>query len=156
MLSASSSDRQRGGSARRDAQTGAQAHSRSVRILIVEDEWLVSTEMESTLEDAGYEVLGVAISASEALLMADRFQPDLVLMDIRLSGARDGVETALELYREFGLRCLFVSAHSDAGTRERGAAAHPVGWLMKPFSGGQLLSAVATAVRDMDSEGSID
>lgn len=118
-----------------------------VCVLIVEDEWLVSMEIEGVLGDAGYDVAGTAVTADEAVRMVEMHRPDLVLMDIRLQGRRDGIQAAIEINRRFGLRCLFVSAHADVGTRERAAAANPLGWLSKPFSGPQLILALEAALR---------
>jgi two-component system, response regulator PdtaR len=117
------------------------------RILIVEDEWLVSTEMEAVLEQEGFETVGVATSAEEAVLMVEQHKPDLVLMDIRLKGPRDGVDAAIEIQHKFGLRCLFVSAHHDPATVTRAQPANPLGWVSKPFSGQQLAQMVKEAIR---------
>jgi len=119
------------------------------RVLIVDDEWFISMEMKDTLEDAGFDVIGVAGSAEEAVCMAEQHQPDLVLMDIRLRGNQDGVSAAMEICRRFGIRCIFVSAYADAATRKRGDVAAPLGWLSKPFSGLQLVAAVRSALQEL-------
>jgi two-component system, response regulator PdtaR len=120
-----------------------------IRVLVVEDEWLVSMEIEMVLEDAGHTVIGVAISADAAVRLAEMHRPDLVLMDIRLQGTRDGIDAAIEIHGRLGIRCLFVSAHSDPTTRERAQAASPVGWLDKPFTGTQLLLAIEAGLREL-------
>ena len=120
-----------------------------VRVLIAEDEWLVAMEIEATLEDAGYAVVGLAASADEAVRMAEVHRPDLLVMDIRLKGRRDGVDAAFELNGRLGLRCLFVSAYSDDPMRARAQAANPLGWISKPFSARQLLDALEAALRDL-------
>jgi DNA-binding NarL/FixJ family response regulator len=119
----------------------------TAKVLVVEDEWFISMEIETTLEDAGYTVVGVAVNADEAVRMAEMYRPDLVLMDIRLQGGSDGIAAAAEIGRRFGPRCLFVSAHSDPDTKERGQVANPLGWLPKPFSAHQLVLAVEAALR---------
>ncbi|MET4700922.1 CheY-like chemotaxis protein [Constrictibacter sp. MBR-5] len=126
--------------------SGQDAALESIRILIVEDDWFVSMEMEHVVETEGYDVVGVATSAEEAVSLAGQRQPDLILMDIRLRGGSDGVEAAIEINRRHGIRCLFCSAHTDPGTLERAQAATPAGWLAKPFSGPQLLEAIAVAL----------
>jgi CheY-like chemotaxis protein len=118
--------------------------SQNLSVLVVEDEWIVSTEIEAALEEGGYDCVGVAATAREALALAGSARPQLVLMDIRLRGNDDGVEVAKELRTRFGLRCLFISAHADAATRQRAASAEPLGWLPKPFSTAQLLQMLAT------------
>lgn len=123
------------------ADTGAAR----AKILIVEDEWLVALDIEATLSRADYEIVAIAGSAEEAIEMVARHNPDLILMDIRLNGPRDGIDAAIEIARRFGVRCLFASANIDAAARERAQAANPVGWLSKPFSAQQLLEAVRLA-----------
>lgn len=117
------------------------------RILVVEDEFLVSMEIEAALQSAGYVVAGVATSYEEAVALAGATDPDLVLMDIRLRGAKDGIDAAIEIKRRFGLQCVFVSAHVDELTRERGQAANPLGWISKPFVSQRLLDTVRAALR---------
>lgn len=117
----------------------------SLRVMVVEDEWLVSMEIEAALEEGGYHCVGVADSADEAIELARTSSPQLVLMDIRLKGEKDGIYAASELHQRFGIRCLFVSANADDGTKERAAASNPIGWLPKPFSAPQLLQAVEAA-----------
>jgi len=76
------------------------------RVLITEDNWLVAGEWQAALEDAGYEVVGLASSAQEALEICSRETPDLILMDIRLLGDRDGVEAAKDArLLTISLRC---------------------------------------------------
>jgi two-component system, response regulator PdtaR len=116
-------------------------------VLVVEDDWLVSTEIQSVLEDAGFAVVGIAGSAEEAVDLAGRHGPDLVLMDIRLRGLRDGIDAAIEIKSRYGLRCLFVSAHRDPATQDRAQAVDPLGWVSKPFSGQQVIAAVREALR---------
>jgi DNA-binding NarL/FixJ family response regulator len=87
----------------------------------------------------------VAIGPQDALRLARDTPPQLVLMDIRLLDDADGVQLAKELWRQLGLRCLFVSGNIDAATELRAADAHPLGWLPKPFTEAELLEAVADA-----------
>ena len=126
---------------------GSTPREEAPRILVVEDEWLVSSEIEATLEDEGYVVVGVAVSATEAVSMAEMHRPDLVSMDVRLAAGCDGVDAAIEIYSRFGIRCIFVSANRDPATQERAQAANSFGWVPKPFSATQLLDAVRDALR---------
>ncbi|CDX41348.1 CheY-like receiver domain-containing protein [Mesorhizobium sp. SOD10] len=118
----------------------------SPRILVVEDDFLISLEIESTLAGAGFEVVVVG-SGEEALNVAAADRLDLVIMDMRLAGAMDGVEAATELFKTYGLHSVFATAHSDQHVRTRAAAAEPVGWLVKPYSPASLLAAVQAALR---------
>jgi DNA-binding response OmpR family regulator len=119
---------------------------RGRRVLVVEDDYLVGLTICDLLEGAGYMVLGPAVTGEEAVSLALDERPELVLMDVRLAGVMDGVDAAIEIARS-GIRSLFVSAHSDSQTRNRGAAAKPHGWLEKPFGNAELLEAVAAALR---------
>lgn len=115
------------------------------RILVVEDNYFVALNIESALLDAGFEVLGVVDSGEEALESVAVAKPDLVLMDIRLAGALDGIDTAIALHG-MNIPSLFASAHCDPGMQARGANAEPRGWLVKPFTDAQLLNAVHLAL----------
>jgi two-component system, response regulator PdtaR len=112
------------------------------RLLLVEDEVIVRLDIERQLQDAGYDVVAVADTADIAVRRADEERPDLVLMDIRLLGARDGIDAALEIWQRFGIRSLFLSANLDARNRQRAAAADPWGFVDKPFTPHELLVAI--------------
>lgn len=123
----------------------ANAGKRKARILIVEDNYFVALTIENALMDAGYEVLAVLDSGEAALESIADVEPDIVLMDIRLAGELDGIDTAVALHR-LGIVSLFASAHFDEAIKERGAAAMPAGWLVKPFSEPEIINAVETAL----------
>ena len=72
-------------------------------------------------------------------------------MDIRLAGDRDGIDTALELFRLHGIRCIFASAYSDQEARRRAAPAAPLGWLQKPYTMASLTAKVRAAVSELRS-----
>jgi CheY-like chemotaxis protein len=115
------------------------------KILVVEDEYLLAAELEHHLQQAGFTVVGIASSAEEALEFATSEKPDLAVMDIRLAGPRDGIEAAIDLRSQLGIPSIFASAHADEATRKRSEAAHPLGWLHKPFSGSALIALVKKA-----------
>jgi len=138
----SSADSASTGSAPRAAEPPPQAS-----ILIVEDEFLVALDIETALADAGFEIAGVARSAEEALELFRQRRPALIVMDIRLVGKRDGIDAALDIYRESGIRCIFASAHHDAATVARAGPAHPVGWLSKPYATSSLVRMVRDFLR---------
>lgn len=123
----------------------------SARILIVEDDLLIASQMEAALTDAGFDVAGTASTGKEALHLAVALSPMLVIMDIRLAGDQDGIDTALELFRAHGIRCIFASAHSDQEARRRAAPAAPLGWLLKPYTMASLTTTVRTALDELRS-----
>jgi two-component system, response regulator PdtaR len=118
-------------------------------ILIVEDDFLIAAQLEATLREAGFEIAGVAVSGAEAIEYAVAQRPLLCVMDIRLTGDRDGIDTALELFRAHGIRCIFATAHYDNEARRRATAADPLGWLQKPYTMSSLVAMVRQAVNDM-------
>ena len=70
-------------------------------------------------------------------------------MDIRLVGKRDGIDAALELYRELGIRCIFASAHVDETTRMKATAAAPLGWIAKPYDVRMLVERIRQALKEL-------
>lgn len=87
-----------------------------MKVLIVEDEILIAMDSETLVKALGHQVVGIATSASEAVSQAATHRPDVALMDIRLSGGRDGEEAACEMHARQGLRCIFLSANLDEAT----------------------------------------
>lgn len=132
----------RGGRSRRRGRDPA--FCRPVGVLIVEDNWLVSLELEAALIDAGYRVPAIAVSAEEALSACEMLKPDLILMDIRLLGERDGVDAALEARRRFDIPSVFLTAHDDPHIQKRAADARPLAWLSKPMTPDHVIACLAT------------
>jgi DNA-binding NarL/FixJ family response regulator len=116
------------------------------RVLIVEDDYLVASELAATLADAGLRVVGVAGTADQAIQLARTYRPDLAVVDVRLIGQRDGVDAALVIFNELGIRSIFASAHDDPDTRERAKRAAPIGWLGKPYSPARLITMIRAAL----------
>jgi DNA-binding NarL/FixJ family response regulator len=128
-----------------DHRHGQETGTLGPKVLVVEDEFFVALDLETTLQRAGFEVVGVADNAADALRLAEANQPSLVVMDVRIAGERDGIDTAIEIYERFGIRSVFASAHHDPGTVARAARANAAGWLAKPYSSQSLLAAVKAA-----------
>jgi len=105
----------------------------NAEILIVEDEGLIALDLKKKLQQVGYTVLGIVDNSDDALLSVERLKPSLVLMDIRLRGPRDGVETAEQVRRRFHVPVIFVTAHADRETLDRARITEPFGYIVKPF-----------------------
>jgi len=118
----------------------------SARILLVEDDFLVALDLEHRLADAGFDVVGIAASAEEAVRLASTERPALAIMDIRLSGSRDGVDAAIELYQTLQIPSIFATAHADDSTKRRAEPAHPRGWVQKPYAAGPLIELIRSAL----------
>jgi CheY-like chemotaxis protein len=113
------------------------------KILIVEDEFFIALDAQAQVEALGHTVVGIAVSADQAVLMAEREKPDLVLMDIRLSGARDGIDAAIEIRDRHGIESIFVTANTDPVTLQRAQATYPLGILHKPLTQARLLQKLS-------------
>jgi PAS domain S-box-containing protein len=116
------------------------------RILVVEDEPELAAEVDQTLVELGYDVVGRAARSDEAIERTEERKPDLLLMDIRLRGKRDGIETAAEIRDRFRLPVVFMSAHTDEATLGRARRSSPYGYVVKPFTLGELWTAIEIAL----------
>ena len=116
------------------------------RVLVVEDESIVARALPARLETLGYAVVGVVASGEEAIEQAGELSPDLVLMDIRLHGAMDGIEAAGQIQEGCDIPVVYVTAHADQATLDRAALTGPYGYLLKPAEEGALHAAIEIAV----------
>jgi two-component system cell cycle sensor histidine kinase/response regulator CckA len=115
-------------------------------ILVVEDERVVARDIEESLLRMGYDVVGTAASAAECLQRAESQRPDLVLMDIRIEGALDGIETARILRTRYDVPVIYLTAFADEQTVARARETEAHGYILKPFRAGELRSAVEIAL----------
>lgn len=115
---------------------------KGLSILIVEDEIFVALDAEAILTDSGHKVVGFAASAAEAIEKTAQLRPDLILMDVRLNGPRDGIDAADEIKRRCGIPIIIVTAHEDATTKARAARVGAAAIVSKPFTRESLLGAV--------------
>ena len=119
---------------------------RQPRVLIVEDEAIISLDIKRLLSSSGFGVAAVAATAEQAIRAIETAAPDLVLMDIHLKGNKDGIETALHIRDTFHLPVVFVTAHADKATLERARQTEPFGYIVKPISALSLTSTVEMAL----------
>ncbi len=114
--------------------------------LIVEDQYVVAENLRAELESMGYEVAGLASSGQEALRLARLKKPDLVLMDIKLRGEMDGIDTAMMLRRDLDVASFFLTAFSGDALLQRARQAEPLGFLVKPFERSGLRAGLEMAL----------
>jgi PAS domain S-box-containing protein len=105
----------------------------NLSILIVEDEAIVAEDLAGKVRQLGYDVAGITATGEEAIELARRHKPTLVLMDIRLAGEMDGITAAQEIHRGCNLPVLFLTANSDMSTVNRALQAEAFGYILKPF-----------------------
>ncbi len=116
------------------------------RILIVEDQAIVAIDIQSQLEGLGYRVVGIASSAVQACAMATAMAPDLVLMDIHLDSAADGIDAAERIRQEHGIPIVFLTAFVDPATLRRAQQVEPYGYIVKPFNHRDLHTTIQMAL----------
>ena len=119
---------------------------KKTKILIVEDEAIIALEIQSHLEDLGYEVTGIANSGEGAIKKIKENQVDLILMDIHLKGDMDGIETAEIIQTIRPVSIIFLTANSDKKVIDRAKRTKPNGYLLKPFKTEELKVAIEMAI----------
>jgi len=116
------------------------------RILVVEDEVIVARDIQQQLCERGYTLVGHATRGAEAIRLAVEQRPDLVLMDIQLSGGMDGIEVAQTLRRQLALPVVFMTAFCADEFLERAQLSEPFGYILKPFSERELYTVIEMAL----------
>lgn len=120
---------------------------RKERVLVVEDENIVAMDIERGLKRLGYEVPAVVSSGEEAINCSEKFQPDLILMDIQIKGDLDGIETSRIVWQKFRIPVIFLTAYADEKTLERAKLTEPFGYILKPFEENELHTAIEVALK---------
>ena len=115
------------------------------RVMIVEDESLVALEISEAVEKYGFEVAGICPDGESAMAMVDEERVDLVLMDIRIKGEIDGIETARRILRKRRLLVIFLTAFSDKKHIESAVLLNPLGYLVKPIRTAELYALLKMA-----------
>lgn len=112
------------------------------RILIVEDEAIVAEDLENTLTDLGYVVVGKSTTADGAVSKAIETNPDIVLMDIMLSGEKNGITAAHEIHKQQDTPIIYLTAYTDPPIINNAVQTAPYAYLVKPFQGRQIMAAI--------------
>lgn len=121
-------------------------------ILIVEDEAIVASDIQYSLQKLGFFVTGVAASGELALSMIKSSQPDLILMDIMLQGKLSGLDTAELIMKTYSIPIIFLTAYVDEVTLSRAKKCQPFGYIIKPFKEIQLQTAIEMALYKFKKE----
>jgi signal transduction histidine kinase len=122
------------------------------RILVVEDEAIVAMDIKSQLRSLGYNPVAHASRGEDAVALARQLLPDLVLMDIQLAGAMDGITAAQIMRNELHLAVVFLSAFSADDILARAKQAEPFGYVLKPFAERELRTALEMALYKKDAD----
>jgi len=102
-------------------------------ILVVEDESIVSKDIQNILKKLGYNVVGAASTGEKAIDLALELKPDVVLMDIMLKGSLTGIDAAEKIKESNGIPVIFLTAYADEATLEKAKVTEPYGYIIKPF-----------------------
>ena len=115
------------------------------KLLIVEDEVEVARTLEMKLRKFGYTVVGSERSAEKGIEKAGELHPDIVLMDIELSGTMDGIQAADTIRKKYQIPSIYITAICDAKTLQRVGASIPYGYILKPFKDEELRTVIDIA-----------
>ena len=121
-------------------------------ILIVEDETIVAEDLAAKLRRLNYEIVGIAAEGEEAVEMAGRLHPHLILMDVRLQGTLDGIAAAQAIHAEHDIPIIYLTAHSDTDTLSRAKETGPFGYILKPFEERDLATQIELALYKHEAE----
>jgi DNA-binding LytR/AlgR family response regulator len=117
-----------------------------VKIVVVEDEVIIADNICEALTDLGYDVAEPAITYTEALQTIQDFKPDLVMLDIQLSGKKDGIDLAEVINEKYHFPYIFLTSNTDPLTVERAKKVSPAAYLAKPFSKEELYASIEIAL----------
>jgi len=116
------------------------------KILVVEDESIVARDIRNILVGLGYEVTAVVSSAKSAIRKAQETTPDLVLMDVMLQGERTGVEAAEQIFTQYSIPVVFLTAYTDSKTVQQAKRTEPFGFIIKPFNEREVQTIIEIAL----------
>jgi len=116
------------------------------RILIVDDEAVITLQLEERLAAMGYTVAGIAANGDAAVRMAREIRPDLVLMDIVMPGKTNGIDAAGVVTGELGIPVIFVTSYADDTIIEKAKKVRPSGFIVKPFNEREVKAAIEMAL----------
>ena len=115
-------------------------------VLVVEDESIVSKDIQHSLKKLGYLIAGAAVTGEKAIELARTEAPDIVLMDIMLKGEMNGIEAADIVRRELSIPVIFLTAYADEATLAKAKVTEPYGYIIKPFKQIDLHTSIEMAL----------
>ena len=116
------------------------------RLLIVDDEAIITMQLEERLTAMGYTVVGMAAGGEDAVEKARKFTPDLILMDIVMPGKVNGIEAARIIRNELDIPVIFVTSYADDKILEEAKHVRPYGYIVKPFDERGLKATIEVAL----------
>lgn len=116
------------------------------KILVVEDESIVSKDIQLSLKKLGYKVIGSATTGAKAIEMALQLKPDIILMDIMLKGDINGIRATKRIQTKANIPVIYLTAYADENTLERAKVTQPYGYIIKPFKEIDLQTSIEMAL----------
>lgn len=117
-----------------------------INVLVVEDESIVSKDIQHSLKKLGYNVVGASSTGEKAIELAGEERPDIVLMDIMLKGEMNGIEAAEKIKELYSIPIVFLTAYADESTLSKAKITEPYGYILKPFKEIDLHTTIEMAV----------
>lgn len=117
-----------------------------IRIAIVEDELIIAHNIARLINELGYEALEAVVNFTSAVEQIEKEKPDLILIDIRLAGSKDGIDLANEINALYNIPFIYLTSNSDQHTVQRAKQTFPAAYIVKPFSKADLYTSVEVAL----------
>lgn len=121
-------------------------------VLVVDDKAIVAKDIARLVTKLGYNVVATSVTSEDAIMKAEKYHPDIALMDIKLKGKKDGIDTAEDIYYAHGIPSIYVTAYTDEQTLEKALNTHPYGYIVKPFEEKVLEIVLELAFRRLKAE----
>ncbi|BAY25332.1 two-component hybrid sensor and regulator [Calothrix sp. NIES-2100] len=122
------------------------ARNQDVRILVVEDDYILALNFQEILECLGYTVIDIVDSAEVAIEKANQLQPNLILMNIRLSGAMDGIQAAEIIWQIRRIPIIYITGYSDENILARATQTYPFPYIIKPATKQKIYRAIQSMI----------
>lgn len=124
----------------------------SVKVLIVEDEYITQKTITLYLEESGYNVVGATMNYDETLHLLNTTEIDLVLLDITIKGEKSGIDIGNLIHNHYSIPHIYLTAYSDESTVKNAISTMPYAYLVKPFTKTDLFVAIETAMANFNSK----
>lgn len=116
------------------------------RIMVVDDEKIITMHLEELLTNMGYNVVATASNGEEAIEKAEKSEPDLIFMDIIMPGEMSGIDAAIKIKEQFNIPIVFLTAFADDKIVEKAKISEPFSYIIKPFNSQELKAAIEIAI----------
>jgi DNA-binding LytR/AlgR family response regulator len=127
-----------------------------VNILLVEDEFIIAEDTKESLISLGYNVVGIAASFNDAIVLIKESAPDIAIVDIQLKGEKTGIDLGFFIREHFKFPFIYLSSYADKKTVNDAKASEPDAYLVKPFNEKELYTSIEIAINNFSKKKSDD